>query len=43
MRYTFQTVQGWTDWLAAAEILRQNLAEVGVAVTVKTLEYNAWD
>jgi peptide/nickel transport system substrate-binding protein len=43
MRYTFQTVQGWTDWLAAAEIMRQNLAEVGVAVTVKTVEYNAWD
>ncbi|HET6897950.1 MAG TPA: ABC transporter substrate-binding protein, partial [Vicinamibacteria bacterium] len=43
MRYTLQTVQGWTDWLAAAEIMRQNLAEVGVAVTVKTLEYNAWD
>ena len=43
MRYSFQTVQGWTDWLAATEILRQDLAEVGVAVTVKTLEYNAWD
>src|SRR5258708_13380593 len=43
MRYTFQTVQGWTDWLAAAEIMRQNLAEVGVAGTVKTLEYNARD
>ena len=43
MRYTFQTVQGWTDWMAAAEILRQNLAEVGVALTVKALEYNAWD
>ena len=43
MRYTFQTVQGWTDWLAAAEIMRQNLGEVGVAVTVKALDYNAWD
>ncbi len=43
MRYTLQTVQGWTDWMAAAEIIRQNLAEVGVAVTVKTLDYNAWD
>jgi peptide/nickel transport system substrate-binding protein len=29
--------------MAAAEIMRQNLAEIGVAVTVKTLEYNAWD
>ncbi|PYQ54410.1 MAG: hypothetical protein DMF78_06020 [Acidobacteria bacterium] len=43
MRYTLQTVQGWTDWMAAAEIVRQNLAEVGVAVTVKTLDYNGWD
>jgi len=27
MRYTLQTVQGWTDWMAAAELIRQNLAE----------------
>ena len=43
MRYTLHVVQGWTDWLAAAEIIRENLAELGVAVTVKTLDYNAWD
>jgi peptide/nickel transport system substrate-binding protein len=43
MRYTLLVVQGWTDWMAAAEIMRQNLAEIGVAVTVKTLDYNAWD
>ena len=43
MRYTFQVVQGWTDWMAVAEIVRENLAEVGVAVTVKTLEYAVWD
>jgi peptide/nickel transport system substrate-binding protein len=42
-RYTLQTVQGWTDWAAAAEILRQNLAEVGVAVTVKAVDYNTWN
>jgi peptide/nickel transport system substrate-binding protein len=29
--------------MAVAEIVRHNLAEVGVAVTVKTLEYAAWD
>jgi peptide/nickel transport system substrate-binding protein len=43
MRYTLHVVQGWTDWLAAAEIIRENLADLGVAVTVKTLDYNAWD
>jgi peptide/nickel transport system substrate-binding protein len=43
LRYTLHVVQGWTDWLAAAEILRENLGEVGVAVTVKALDYNAWD
>ena len=43
LRYTLNVVQGWTDWVAAAEILRQNLTEAGLAVTVKTLDYNAWD
>jgi peptide/nickel transport system substrate-binding protein len=43
LRYTLHAVQGWTDWLAAAEIMRENLAEIGVAVAVKALDYNAWD
>jgi peptide/nickel transport system substrate-binding protein len=43
LRYTLNVVQGWTDWLAAAEIMRQNLAEIGVAVSVKALDYNTWD
>jgi peptide/nickel transport system substrate-binding protein len=43
LRFTLDVVQGWTDWMAAAEILRQNLADVGVALTVRPLEYNAWD
>ena len=43
LRYTLNVVQGWTDWVAAAEIVRQNLGEAGVAVTVKALDYNAWD
>jgi len=43
LRYTLNTVQGWTDWAAAAEILRENLAEVGVAVTVKALDYDGWN
>jgi peptide/nickel transport system substrate-binding protein len=43
MRYTLQVVQGWTDWMAAAEIIRTDLAAVGVAVTVRAVDYNAWD
>jgi peptide/nickel transport system substrate-binding protein len=43
LRYELYVVRGWTDWEAAAEILRQNLAEVGIAVTVKAIDYNAWD
>jgi peptide/nickel transport system substrate-binding protein len=43
LRYTLLTVQGWTDWAVVADIVRENLAEVGVAVTVKALDYAAWD
>jgi peptide/nickel transport system substrate-binding protein len=43
MRYEILVVQGWTDWIAAAEIMRQNLAEVGVAASVKAADYDAWD
>jgi peptide/nickel transport system substrate-binding protein len=43
MRYTLQVVQGWTDWMAAAELMRQDLAEIGVAATVHAVDYNAWD
>ena len=43
LRYTLYTVQGWTDWGAAAEILRQNLSEIGIGVTVKALAYDTWD
>ncbi len=43
MRYELNVVQGWTDWMAAAEILRQGLADVGIAATVKALDYNSWD
>jgi peptide/nickel transport system substrate-binding protein len=42
MRYELQLVKGWTDWVAAAGIIRENLAEAGVAVTVKALDYDEW-
>ncbi len=42
MRYEINVVQGWTDWIAAAGIIQQNLAEIGIAASVKPLEYNRW-
>jgi peptide/nickel transport system substrate-binding protein len=42
MRYEIQVVQGWTDWVAAAGIIQQNLGEIGIAASVKALEYNGW-
>jgi peptide/nickel transport system substrate-binding protein len=42
MRYELNVVEGWSDWGVAAGIIRQNLAEVGIDVTVKALPYDAW-
>jgi len=42
MRYDLHVVDGWSDWEIAAGIMRQNLAEVGVAATVKPVTYDAW-
>jgi peptide/nickel transport system substrate-binding protein len=43
MRYELNVVLGWTDWMAACDILRQNLAEAGIAVSVKAIDFNSWD
>jgi peptide/nickel transport system substrate-binding protein len=42
MRYDLVVVEGWSDWGVAAGIIGQNLAEVGIEVTVKALTYDAW-
>jgi peptide/nickel transport system substrate-binding protein len=42
LRYEINVVQGWTDWVAAAGIIRQNLGDVGIAGSVKALDYNHW-
>ena len=42
MRYDLHVVDGWSDWVAAAGIIRQNLSEIGVDATVKPLTYDAW-
>ena len=41
MTFTFITPQGWSDWTAAANSLREDFADLGIAVTVDTPEYAA--
>jgi peptide/nickel transport system substrate-binding protein len=36
--YTLLIVEGWTDWEAAAEIIKVNLAEVGIDIIVSLVE-----
>jgi peptide/nickel transport system substrate-binding protein len=42
MRYELNVVEGWSDWSEVAGIIRGNLAEVGVEVSVRPLTYDAW-
>jgi peptide/nickel transport system substrate-binding protein len=42
MRYDLNVVEGWSDWTAAARIIRESLAEVGIDVSVKPTPYEAW-
>lgn len=41
LAFTFITPQGWSDWTAAANSLKEDFADLGIAVTVDTPEYVA--
>lgn len=41
MNFTFITPQGWSDWTAAANSVREDFADLGITVTVETPEYAA--
>ncbi|MHA7134237.1 ABC transporter substrate-binding protein [Oerskovia turbata] len=41
LAFTFITPQGWSDWTAAANMLKEDFADLGIAVTVETPEYAA--
>jgi peptide/nickel transport system substrate-binding protein len=34
--FTFEVENGWTDWVAASQIVQQNLTSLGMAVNVQT-------
>jgi peptide/nickel transport system substrate-binding protein len=42
MTYEINTVAGWSDFEAAATIIKQSLADVGIAATAVPLPYQAW-
>ena len=42
LRYTFDVVDGWTDWVQAAGIISEELKAVGVAVRVRVLPFGTW-
>ena len=42
MRYDLTVVEGWSDWGVAADIIRQNLSDVGIVVAVKAVPYDTW-
>jgi peptide/nickel transport system substrate-binding protein len=42
MRYDIHAVAGWSNSEAAASIIQQSLADVGIAATAVPLRYQAW-
>ena len=42
MEYELNVVSGWTDWVQSCDIMAQNLAEVGIRVTVQPYEQATW-
>ena len=39
---TLEVVNGWTDWIRTAQLITSDLAKIGIAVRVKTLDFGAW-
>jgi len=37
-----QTVNGWTDWTAAAQVIAQSLQDVGLNASIDTPEFGTW-
>ena len=35
-------VSGWSDWIRSAQVVSQNLKEIGIKAKVKTYDFGAW-
>jgi peptide/nickel transport system substrate-binding protein len=42
MEFNLNVVSGWTDWVQGADIIAQNLADIGFKVTVQPFEVATW-
>lgn len=42
MRFDFNVVAGWSDWITAVQLMIDDLAQIGVAATMKALAFSAW-
>lgn len=39
---TIDVVSGWSDWVRAAQVISQQLAELGIKAKVRTSEFSSW-
>jgi peptide/nickel transport system substrate-binding protein len=42
MKYELIVPSGWTDWISAAQIVSQNMNDLGIAINVATPEESTW-
>ena len=42
LSYTIDVVNGWSDWVRAAQVISRQLHEVGIKVRVRTSEFSSW-
>ena len=42
MKYDLIVPSGWTDWISAAQIVSQNMNDLGIVINVQTPEESTW-
>lgn len=42
MKYELIVPSGWTDWISASQIISQNMAVLGIQISLQTPEENTW-
>ena len=42
LEFNIIVVSGWSDWVRSAQVITQNLKEVGIKTNVRTYDFGAW-
>lgn len=42
LEFDISIVSGWSDWIRAAQVISQNLIEIGIKTRVRTNDFAAW-